>query len=144
MLPLPKWCPTPQTTEQLSIADHDVFKCMNADGDHVGWAVDASGTGFVDKIRLVAGYDPELTQITGVRVIENVETPGLGNKIQEPEWVGQYDGLDAAREIVVEKRPPVDGANEIQAITGATWSSRYVTDIINEILKDIRPELLKQ
>jgi electron transport complex protein RnfG len=74
-------------------------------------------------------------------VIENVETPGLGNKIEGPEWAGQYEGLDARRAVKVEKRPPISGQNEIQAITGATWSSRYVTEIVNEALARVRPEL---
>ncbi len=133
--------PNTAATEQMEIGGRSVYKCLDADGAHVGWAIDASGPGFVDRIRVVAGLDAEAQKIIGVRVIENVETPGLGNKIQDPEWVGQYDALDATREISVQKRPPVAGANEIQAITGATWSSVYVTDIVNAIINEIRPEL---
>ena len=120
-----------------------VYKCLNDGGELVGWALDSSGGGFVDKIRLVVGIDPAGEKIVGLKVIENVETPGLGNKIQNPEWTGQYIGLDTSREIKVQKRPPSEGANEIQAITGATWSSRYVTDIVNAALPKVRPELDK-
>jgi electron transport complex protein RnfG len=118
-----------------------IYKCLDDSGQLVGWAIDISGGGFVDKIRLVAGLDPEAQTLTGLKVIEDLETPGLGNKIEDPEWAGQYEGLDATREVSVEKRPPIEGQNEIQAITGATWSSRYVTDIVNEVITTVRPEL---
>jgi len=41
----------------------------------------------------------------------------------------------------VEKGPPDPARNQIQAITGATWSSRYVTDIVNEVANRVRPKL---
>ncbi|MFQ5806520.1 MAG: FMN-binding protein [Phycisphaerae bacterium] len=137
--------PGTRTTETIQIEGHDrgVYKCLDDDGQLVGWALDAIGTGFVDKIRLVAGLDPAGEKITGIKVIDNVETPGLGNKIEDPDWAGQYKGLDATRAIKVQKRRPIAGENEIQAITGATWSSRYVTDIVNEIIAKIGPELDK-
>jgi len=134
-------------SESIEIENEDfkgnVYKCLDDGGKLVGWALDSSGGGFVDKIRLVVGIDPAGENIVGLKVIENVETPGLGNKIQDPEWTGQYIDLDTSREIKVEKRPPNEGANEVQAITGATWSSRYVTDIVNAALPKVRPELDK-
>ncbi|HSW44552.1 MAG TPA: FMN-binding protein [Phycisphaerae bacterium] len=123
------------------VAGCRVFRCLNAAKQPVGWAVQASGTGFVDKIVLVFGLSDDGEKITGLKVIENVETPGLGNKIAEDKWAGQYKGLSAARKIVVQKGPAVSARNEIQAITGATWSSRYVTDIINQAAEKVRPKL---
>lgn len=120
---------------------HRVFKCSNAGGEHVGWAIQASGTGFVDKITLVFGVSVDGGKITGLKVIENVETPGLGNKIATDEWAGQYKNLDAGRKLEVQKGPADASRNEIQAITGATWSSVYVTDIANKALEAVRPLL---
>jgi electron transport complex protein RnfG len=126
--------------EAREVNGYQVFRCMDAQGELIGWAVEASGMGFVDKITLVAGLNAEATEITGVKVTENLETPGLGNKIADPQWAGQYGGADATREVTVTKGP-ASGENEVQAITGATWSSRYTTDIVNEILTEVRPEL---
>jgi electron transport complex protein RnfG len=135
--------PDTAEAEELDLGgdDYTVYKCLGEDGTLIGWALEGSGPGFVDKIRLVAGLNPEATSITGVKVIENLETPGLGNKIEDPAWAGQYIGLDTTRTIGVEKRPPIEGKNEVQAITGATWSSRYVSDIINIMMVELRPEL---
>jgi len=132
-------------SEEVKIEGYDrkVYRCLGPDGNLVGFAIDAQGIGFADKIHLVVGVTVDAGKITGLKVIENVETPGLGNKIADAEWAGQYRDLDPGREIVVQKRPPKPGENEVQAITGATISSKAVTKIANEALRKVRPELVK-
>jgi electron transport complex protein RnfG len=131
------------STEEIAIDGTRVFKCLDAGGKVTGWAVQASGSGFVDKITLVVGFNAAADTVSGIKVIEQVETPGLGNKIKEPWWDDQYDGhtADPGKKITVVKRKRVEGANEIQAITGATWSSRYVTDIVNDVIATVLPKL---
>lgn len=127
-------------SETLEIDGNDVFKCLDAGGNLVGWALKASGTGFVDKITMVVGLSPDGRRITGLKVIENTETPGLGNKI-EGKWADQYAGMDGTRNLSVPRGPADSAKNEIQAITGATYSSEYVTDIVNDVVNRIRPKL---
>ncbi|MBN1490396.1 MAG: FMN-binding protein [Phycisphaerae bacterium] len=129
--------------EQLEIDGNRVFKCVDGSGQVVGWAVDATGSGFIDKIRLVVGLSPDGATITGLKVIEDLETPGLGNKI-EGEWADQYETLDATRPIVRVKGERHAADNEISAITGATYSSDYVTDIVNDVTRRIGPKLAEQ
>lgn len=131
-------------TVQMPQAQFDekttVFKCLDGDGQQVGWTVRATGIGFIDKITLVVGLDPAGERVLGVKVIEDLETPGLGNKIRG-EWIGQYRGLSATEPATVIKQEPAEGANEIKAITGATYSSNYVTDIVNRVTSEVRPRL---
>lgn len=128
----------------LSGYDRPVYRCLDNDGTPAGWAIDAVGMGFADKIRLVVGLTLDGAQITGLKVIENIETPGLGNKITDEPWAAQYVGLDAGRGITVQKRPPKADDNEVQAVTGATISSKAVTEIVNRALARVRPELARQ
>jgi len=132
--------PNTVSTEQMEIDGHVVFKCFGADKNLQGWAIQATGTGFVDKITLVVGLTLDVEKITGVKVIENLETPGLGNKIVG-EWADQYKGLNAQPSIRVRRSGADPSLNQIDAITGATWSSRYVTDIVNDAIKRIKPKL---
>ena len=125
------------------VKDYRVFKCLDGDKKVTGWAIQAAGTGFVDKITLVVGLSADARTITGLKVIANVETPGLGNKIAS-DWANQYQNLKTDAPITVQKGSANAGNNEIQAITGATWSSRYTTDIINTALNAIRPVIAKQ
>lgn len=134
--------PDTATSEKQVIDGNDVYRCLDKDGTPVGWAVRASGTGFMDKIVLVVGLTPDGAKVTGVKVIEDVETPGLGNKI-EGEWANQYRGQSTERPFVVIKGTANKANNEIEAITGATYSSSYTTDIVNDVLERIRPQLGK-
>ena len=127
--------------------DRDVYKCLGADGKTTGWAVDAIGVGFADKIHLVFGLTPDGMQVTGLKVIENVETPGLGNKIAaegEDAFAAQYKGLKAATPVVLTKKKRNIENNEIQAITGATISSTAVTKIVNDALVRVQSKLPKE
>jgi electron transport complex protein RnfG len=125
-----------------------VFKCVGAEGAVVGWALVDSDFGFQDKIKLVVGLSADGNRITGLKVVENVETPGLGNKIADEAWSSpdvawsaQYRGLDATRPITVVKQSARKDNNEIQAVTGATISSTAVTKIANRAVEALRPKL---
>ncbi len=121
--------------------DGEVFKCLGSGGKLLGWALKGRGGGFIDKITLVAGINAEATEILGIKVTEHTETPGLGTKIEDPAWSGQYKGKDATKPLEVVKRDVVEGSNEIKAITGATWSSKHVTAIVNQLMTEVRPKL---
>jgi electron transport complex protein RnfG len=118
-----------------------VFRCRDAGGQLIGWALVGSGFGFQDTIKLVVGLSPDGDRITGLQVVENTETPGLGNKITDPQWASQYDGLDSTRPVTVVKVQASGEDNEVQAITGATISSEAVTRIANEAIRQVRPRL---
>ncbi len=137
--------PNVAEAERETIDMHTVFKCMDDSGQVVGWGLVGSGFGFQDKIKLVIGLSADTTTITGLKVVENKETPGLGNKIVEPKWAGQYENLDATRDVQVVKEDLTDEErqenNQIQAITGATISSESVTTIANKIINELRPAL---
>lgn len=128
-------------SESQRIGEQEVFKCFNSAGELTGWALQGEGFGFQDKIKLVVGLLPDGSIITGLKVVDNKETPGLGNKIEDDEWADQYKALDALRKIVVVKTQRDIERNEIQAITGATISSEAVTRIANEIIVEMRPKL---
>lgn len=132
--------PGTENAEKLTIEGNTAFRCTDADGKLIGWAVQGSGTGFVDKIKLVVGLTANGETVLGIKVIENLETPGLGNKIEGAEWAGQFDDLNSAQLFrVVKGGKSTD--HDIQAITGATYSSVYVADIVNDICQRVRVAL---
>ena len=93
----------------------------------------AAGPGFQDTIAILYGYKPAETLVVGMEVLESRETPGLGDKIyKDAEWVGAFSALSIDPEIVAVKNGTRSDANEIDAITGATISSKAVVRIINE------------
>jgi Na+-translocating ferredoxin:NAD+ oxidoreductase subunit G len=52
----------------------------------------ASGQGFADKIEVLIGLDARLTTITGIYVLDQKETPGLGDYIRDPSFLDRFEG----------------------------------------------------
>ncbi|BBO71240.1 hypothetical protein DSCA_51700 [Desulfosarcina alkanivorans] len=109
-------------------------------GDLKGWVVKTKGQGYADTIELLLGLSPDLRTITGLFVLDQKETPGLGNKIITDSWRGQFIDAPADRALVVVKTGAAN-PGEIDAVTGATISSKSVTALINTAIGDLRHPL---
>lgn len=86
-----------------------------------------SDNGFGGRVELIIGMLMDGT-VTGYKVIEQKETPGLGTKITEKKFSGQFIGLNAYRDKI---RLKSDGG-KIDAVTGATISSKAVIEAVKK------------
>ncbi|MCK4537343.1 MAG: FMN-binding protein [Candidatus Krumholzibacteria bacterium] len=87
------------------------------------------GAGLWSQIELLLAFSPDFEKMYGLRVISQAETPGLGARITEMEFLERFRGVEVRPELKVVKfasRP-----NEVDAITGASVTSRSVEKIIN-------------
>jgi len=116
-----------------------VYRALDSQGRQVGWVLPAVGQGFADKIELLIGLDSKAEHITGLYVLEQKETPGLGATIVAAQWRKQFAGKPATVPLHVSKA--ATGENEIQAVTGATISSESVVSIVNEAVGGFRRAL---
>ncbi|UCB57251.1 MAG: RnfABCDGE type electron transport complex subunit G [Candidatus Omnitrophota bacterium] len=125
----------------------------------LGFAFTARAQGYSGVIETMAGIDRE-GKITGVKILQQTETPGLGARISEvlkqktlyeatkdlfsrekkideipdkPWFCAQFKGKRISDLIVV--KTPTE--KNIQAITGATISSEALTDSVREKAKEI-------
>ncbi len=115
----------------------DVTKTIYAAYDEseafIGYAITGESVGFADMIGLIYGYNPQTKRVIGIKVLESLETPGLGDKIKtekNPAFAAQFADLASEPEIMVVKDGK-DADNEIDAITGATISSKAVARAVN-------------
>ena len=139
-------------SSQQTAGEIDFYRGYSSPGEVVGYAFAGSARGYSSEIRLMVGIDTRGT-VTGIEVIEEKETPGLGDKISRvpcdrtlwqalagkgataeifrPPFQKQFVGkkLDDLRVIT----GPTD--RDIQAITGATITSRAVTKAVRESLE---------
>lgn len=134
-----------QTTER-TLTGRDgkpsrVYRVHTAGGQLAGWVLPAGGLGFADRIDLLVGLDPELHTITGIYVLEQKETPGLGNFISSESFRGRFAGMSADESLMVVKETPTAGNNEILALSGATISSESVANIVNTAIENLREPL---
>ena len=108
-----------------------VYGAYDDTGSFRGYAIVGEGPGFQDNIVLIYGFDPDRRALTGMKVLTSRETPGLGDKIfKDTAWVARFNGLAIDPEITV-KKGGASAPNELDAITGATISSKAVAGIIN-------------
>lgn len=118
-----------------------IYQGLDADGNPTDYAFIAEGGGYQGKIRMMVGINRELTALKGLEVLENIETPGLGAKIDETNFKAQFVGLSVVPQIeYVHNRKP-DKPNVIRAITGATISSRAVVKTLNKDIERIKKVL---
>jgi len=105
------------------------------DNKTIGYAFNAIGKGYGGEINTMVGLNPDFT-IKGISIVSNSETPGLGTKILESFFTDQFQGL-SSQDIKLSK----DGG-KIDAISGATISSRAVTDSVKKTV-DEKIEIIK-
>jgi len=120
-----------------------VYFGYDASGKLKGVAMERGESGFQDVIHLIFGYDPATQKLTGMKVLESKETPGLGDKImKDAAFVGQFFEKGPVGPIVGVKAGGHTGdPHEVDMITGATISSRAVIRIINNSLAEWTPLL---
>lgn len=100
-------------------------------GSDVGYVVTATDKdGYGGNIQITVGIMKDGT-INGISILDISETAGLGMRAKEPEFYGQYSDKKTDK-FVVDK----DGGDgeQIDALSGATITSRAVTGAVNTAL----------
>jgi len=133
-----------QTQERMVTGENGkesrVYQVFGSDGSHLGWVLPGDGSGFADKIELLVGLDAEAARLTGMYVINQKETPGLGDYITSAGFQERFRDKPADQPLAVVKTDP-SAENEVRALTGATISSESVAGIINQALANYRAPL---
>jgi electron transport complex protein RnfG len=120
---------------------YPVYDVWLKDGSLAGHVAKATGQGYADKIEVLLGLDALGKTITGLYILDQKETPGLGNRILEKPWRDQFVDKSTRISLLVIKGTAGE-PHEIDGISGATISSRSVTGIVNTTLVDIVPRLI--
>jgi len=109
-----------------------------------GVAISRGESGFQDVVMVIFGFDPSTGKLTGMKVLDSKETPGLGDKIfKDQVFVDQFFAGPETPLVGVKIGAGKGNPNEIDTITGATISSKVVIDIINHGLEEWGPILEK-
>ena len=105
---------------------------VKAAGEAVGYAFKVVASGSQGNIEMIVGVDAD-NAVTGVSIVSNKETAGIGSKVMEnnalPSGTGvldQFIGMSGAGTLTVGKT--------VDAISGATVSSKGVTKGVNAAL----------
>lgn len=117
--------------EAETLADGtSVVTALDGDANVIGHVVVNVAKGYGGDISVMTGVDAD-GKVTGVNILSHAETAGLGAKATEESFRSQF--VDLIKGITVSKDQA--GENSIDAITGATITSRAVTEAVNAAIE---------
>ncbi|MBQ9902888.1 MAG: RnfABCDGE type electron transport complex subunit G [Clostridia bacterium] len=109
-------------------SDGAVYGAYDENGNLIGVVITTLSSGYGGKIEVMTGIRNN-GEISGVTILSMEETPGLGARGKEDSFLRQYKGHDHSS-LAVSK----DGG-EINALSGATITSRAITKAVNEAVE---------
>lgn len=112
-----------------------------ADGKLVGYNFTVMPKGYGGLITLVVGMKPDC-QVTAIKILAHNETPGLGAKAVDEAFTKQFK-FKKVEELFVTKTP-AEAENQIQAISGATITSRAVVSGVNASMNYLKKNILAE
>lgn len=115
--------------------DSDVVEYVpgfNDAGEVVGYVATINEAGYGGLINYVIGIDKD-AKITGLNIVSNSETPGLGSKITNKDWQEQWVGRDGSYEF----------NKSVDAFAGATISPKAVYTGTMRALDSYQKEVIK-
>ncbi len=128
---------TVRASRMIVMSDADNFEEIDANtvkalkGDEaVGYIFVTQSSGYAGAISVMTGIDLE-QNITGIVILEQTETPGLGANCTKADFTEQFKQM--ATELTVIKNQTA-GEAQVEALTGATVTSEAVTNAVNEAI----------
>lgn len=124
---------------RVSAADKTKF-FISSDGIA---AFEFYGPGLWGPISGVASINSDLNTIKTIKILHQEETPGLGSRISEYSFLKQFRGKTFMPRLIFMPEGKASANNEVDAITGATGSSKALEKLLNGILQK-NASLLKE
>ncbi|SER61436.1 RnfABCDGE type electron transport complex subunit G [Lachnobacterium bovis] len=117
----------------------DIQEAKDKNGKVIGYVLTVTAKdGSQGSITFSVGIKNDGT-LNGYSITASGETPGLGLKASENEFSNQFKNKKVDKLEVVKQKPSQD--NEIQAITGATITSKAVSNGCNAAIETFKTNL---
>lgn len=120
-----------ETFDRLIQPEKNYFKAVEGD-QTLGYAFPIEGPGLWGRMSGYAAVDAEGTNLLGMDLPVQNETPGLGGRITEAWFKEQFRNIplkDSGEDSFIFKPAP---EGNVDAITGATQTSEFVRKLLNE------------
>ncbi len=110
------------------VSGHEGWFAAQKGGETVAYIVPGSSKGYGGAIKMLVAISAD-GKVIDFSILEHNETPGLGDNAQKPAFRNQFAEKEA-KDLKVVKDP--SNHENIQAMTGATISSKAVTKAVRE------------
>jgi Na+-translocating ferredoxin:NAD+ oxidoreductase subunit G len=128
------------------------YSAYDATGHFAGVAAEGAAKGYADMVRVMFGYSEHCHCIVGIGVVSMRETPGIGDRIlTDKDFLANFKALDVqlkddlsalANDVKVVKHGAKTQAWQVDAISGATVTSRAVGKGLNDAAQLLLPRLV--
>jgi len=98
-------------------------------------AFEFNGPGLWGPVSGMASINSDLKTIKTIKILHQEETPGLGGRIAEFSFLKQFRGKEFLPKLLFTPEGRASAKNEVDAITGATGSSKALEKLLNETLQ---------
>lgn len=142
----------PVAAQKAEVMKQDSMKELVKDADHfqpvegkenwfaaqagsktIAYVVPGESKGYGGKIKMLVAVTPD-GKVIDYSILAHNETPGLGDNASKPAFREQFKDKTADKLVVVKDKSKADN---IQAMTGATISSRAVTKAVKEAVDEV-------
>ena len=101
-----------------------------ASGKSVASIAETAGKGYSSYIKMLVSLGSDM-KIRDVKILDMNETPGLGDQVYEKSFLDQFKGKSLPQIVLIKG----ETKENIQAISGATCSSRGVTNGVKDAVQ---------
>jgi electron transport complex protein RnfG len=108
------------------------YYAATSNGKPVTYIASTGGKGYSSFIKMLVSLGTDL-KIRDVKILGHGETPGLGDQVEDKPFLDQFKGKTLSQIVLVKK----DTKENIQAISGATYSSRGVTNGVKDAAQQL-------
>ena len=127
-------CPEAINFSKKKYSNFTYYQCFDKNKNIIGYIFLKSARGYKGDISVMVGIDSE-SNIIGMEIISQNETPGLGSNIVNPNFKKQFLQNIKTKKFSV-KKSKCNSSYNIEAITGATISSNAVASAVNQAISD--------
>jgi len=132
-------------------------RCFQAvvNSQTVALCFEINGKGLWGTMTALAAFDPEVKTLLGLAIYDQMETPGLGARIEESWFLDQFNNIGIIKanpqtndyvidfSLIPEGKKAAD-PSQIQQVTGATITSRSVIQMLKTEINAIYANHLQQ
>lgn len=126
-----------QHVQEITVNGETLFEAFDEDGNLFAYIIPIVGGAVWGELRGIVALSTDFDTVIGIDFLSHSETPGLGGRIDEPEFKEQFRGIEidpeADRDFLVFRPNP---GGQVDAISGATGTSNAVRNIFNNEMRE--------
>ncbi len=119
--------------KQVTVLKKDAYTFYRGPDGAV--AFEFKGSGLWGPVYGIASINADLKTIKTIKILHQEETPGLGARIAEKEYLSQFKNKEFVPRLIFVPAGKAKANNEVDAITGATGSSKALEKLLNDTIQ---------